>query len=220
VGGETAVAGGVGFVGRDGELFAENGGGIEAEGDAQLGGEMFVGGVGAERDAAGGGSGGGGEGDLEPVAAGGGGDDEVGREGRNESLETGEFGGGGVGALAERIEGRGEILGAGGEEDREIEISGADEDAEASGGPRGAESAQGGGEEDEVAERVEFEEERGARRWAGHGRGHGAAGASSTWSRRPVRRRVSGAGSGKSAGAERRTVRGVTEAGIRTRRLA
>lgn len=170
-GSEAEVALGVGFVGGDGNLFGEDLGGVETESDAELGGEVLVVGIGAECDAAGGGRGGG-EGDFEPVAAPGRGGDEVGREVRNEFMETGEFGGVGVGALRKRVEGRGEKLDAGGEDGGEIEVGRAEEDAEAGLGPGGAKLAEGGGEKDEVAERVEFEEERDAR-CGGDGRGLG-----------------------------------------------
>lgn len=169
-GGEAEVALGVGFVGGDGDLFGEDLGGVEPEGHAKLGGEVFVVGVGAERDPAGGG-GDGGEGGFEPVAASGRGGDEVRREVGNEFTETGELGGIAVGALRERVEGRGDEFNAGGEDGGEIEVSRAEDDTKAGGGPGGAEFAEGGGEQDEVAERVEFEEQRDARRRGGGGVG-------------------------------------------------
>ena len=182
---------------------------------------MFVVGVGAEGDAAGAGCGGGGEGDFEPVAAGGGGDDEVGREGCNEFAETGEFGGVGGGAVGEGIEGGGEEFEAGREERREAEVGAAEEYAEARIRPGSTEGPERGRRENEVAEGVEFEQQRGARGRGGDGHGHGAgAGTRSSWRRRPVRRRVSGAGSGKSAGAASRRVCAAVDAGTRRRRVA
>ena len=124
---------------------------------------MFVVGVDAEDDAARGGCGDGGEGDFEPVAAGGGGDDKIGREGRNEFAETGEFGGVGVGAVGEGIERGGEKFEAGREERREAEVGAAEEHAEARIRPGGTEGAERGRQEDDVAEGVEFEQQRGAR---------------------------------------------------------
>ena len=204
----------IGLVGGDGDLLGEHLSGVELQLDAELGGEKFIVGIGPEGDVARG-RGDGGEGDLEPVPTRGGGGHEVGVQRLHEAAEPGEFDVVGCGALGERVEGGGEKLDPGSEQRSEIDVRPADEDTQTRGRPSGPQRSERGREQDEVAEGVELEEEGDRGSDVGGGRGHGT-GARSTCSSRAERRRVSGAGRGKSAGASKRSICGVTEAGIRT----
>ena len=215
-GGEAKVALRIGLVGGDGDLLRENLSGVELQLDAKLGGEKFIVGIGPEGDVARG-RGDGGEGDLEPVPTRGGGGHEVGVQRLHEAAEPGEFDVVRSGTLGERVERGGEKLDPGSEQRSEIDVRPADEDTQTRGRPSGPQRSQRGREQDEVAEGVELEEEGDCGSHVGGARGHGTgAGARSTCNSRAERRRVSGAGRGKSAGASKRSICGVTEAGIRT----